>query len=126
MAISISINNLGKKFNREWIFRNLSYEISAGEKLVILGGNGSGKSTLLQVISGFVSQNEGTIVYQENNKNIEADKLKNRIAFASPYLQLIEEFNLIELIEHVKIYKSFVNQLSTQRIIELLELQHAQ
>lgn len=125
MAISISINNLGKKFNREWIFRNLSYQISANDTLVILGGNGSGKSTLLQVISGFVSANEGTVLYQENNQNIEAEKLKNKIAFASPYLQLIEDFTLAELINHVKIYKPFIDALSVQQIIEVLELQHA-
>ncbi|MBI3239362.1 MAG: ATP-binding cassette domain-containing protein, partial [Flavobacteriia bacterium] len=45
--MSITLNNLGKKFNREWIFRNLTLTINSGEKLVILGGNGSGKSTLL-------------------------------------------------------------------------------
>ncbi|MBX3164098.1 MAG: ABC transporter ATP-binding protein [Bacteroidetes bacterium] len=122
----MSINNLGKKFNREWIFRNLSYEISANEKVVILGGNGSGKSTLLQVLSGFVSANEGTILYKENNQNIEADKLKNNIAFASPYLQLIEDFTLTELINHVKTYKPFINQISAEHIVEVLELQHAQ
>jgi len=125
VAISISINNLGKKFNREWIFRNLSCEISAGEKLVILGGNGSGKSTLLQIISGFVSANEGSVLYKLNGQNVDAEKLKNQIAFASPYLQLVEDFTLSELIHHVKTYKPFINQLSVQQIIEVLELAQA-
>jgi len=59
--LSIAINNLGKKFNREWIFRNLSLTITEGQKLVILGGNGSGKSTLLQIFAGFVSPSEGRL-----------------------------------------------------------------
>lgn len=125
MALSISINNLGKKFNREWIFRNLSCEISAGEKLVILGGNGSGKSTLMQIISGFVSANEGRLIYQQNNQSIDADRLKSLVSFASPYLQLVEDFTLMELIRHVNTYKPFINQFSVQQITELLELTQA-
>lgn len=61
MSVTISIKNLGKKFGKEWVFRKLNAEIQANQKLVILGGNGSGKSTLLQMISGFVSMNEGDI-----------------------------------------------------------------
>ena len=48
--INIEIDKLGKRFNREWIFRNLSYSIPAGNKLVVTGANGSGKSTFLRLI----------------------------------------------------------------------------
>jgi ABC-type multidrug transport system ATPase subunit len=124
--LSISVNTLGKKFNKEWIFRNLACEITAGQKLVISGGNGSGKSTLLQVISGFVTPNEGEIVYTgKEGKAILPEKLKDHISFASPYLHLIEEFTLTELVEHVHIYKPFLNTLSAAEVIELTELTSA-
>lgn len=123
--LSLSIQNLGKKFNKEWIFRDLSYEILAGDKLVILGGNGSGKSTLLQVLSGFVTPNEGEIIYKlsgGNEKKISPDTLKNHISFASPYLQLVEDFTLTELIEHAQVFKPFINKLSVKEVIEIMEL----
>ena len=125
MAILVSISALGKKFNREWIFRNLSYDIAAGQKLVILGGNGSGKSTLLQVISGFVTPNEGKIAYTVNGNNIAPEKLKDHVSFASPYLQLIEEFTLTEIIEHAQAYKPFFSDLQTSSVIDLIELSAA-
>jgi ABC-type multidrug transport system ATPase subunit len=124
-VISVSINNLGKKFGREWIFRNLSFEINAGDKLVILGGNGSGKSTLLQVISGFVSQNEGEIIYRNDSAVISSEKLKDLVSFASPYLQLVEDFTLEEMIEHAALFKPFKNSLSAKELMEKIELSQA-
>jgi ABC-type multidrug transport system ATPase subunit len=168
-VVTISLNNLGKKFGREWIFRKLSLEIKPGDKLVILGGNGSGKSTLLQVISGFVTPNEGVIDYSlstasvasrasatrnaepktpdpelvegtsdpglvegasdpelvegEKNKTLDPDQLHRYISFASPYLQLVEDFTLTEMVEHASRFKPFMNQISSAQFIELIQLE---
>lgn len=123
--LSIQLNNLGKKFNKEWIFKDLTYSINAGDKVVVLGGNGSGKSTLLQVISGFITENEGEVIYKADDKIIPVDKIKNYISFASPYIHLVEDFTLTEMIDHTKIYKPFIKDLSTEQIIKLLDLEAA-
>ena len=120
--LNIELNDLGKKFGSEWIFKNLNFTISQGQKLAILGGNGSGKSTLLQVISGYVLPNKGKVNFTESDKLIENENFKDYISLASPYLELIEEFNLIELINHAALYKPFLNNLNTEQIIELSEL----
>jgi ABC-type multidrug transport system ATPase subunit len=120
--ISISLNNIGKKFNREWIFRQLTLDIAADDKLVILGGNGSGKSTLLQVISGFVSLNEGEVLYKNNSEKVEPENTKDLISFASPYLQLIEDFTLEEMLRHSALFKPYCNNLNTSQLCELIEL----
>ena len=57
--MKISLTDAGKRFNRDWIFRHLTYEFSAGQSYAIIGPNGSGKSTLLQVLSGSMQLNEG-------------------------------------------------------------------
>lgn len=123
--LSIQLNNLGKKFNKEWIFKDLTYTINAGDKVVVLGGNGSGKSTLLQVVSGFITENEGEVIYKVDDKIIAVDKIKNYISFASPYIHLVEDFTLTEMIDHTKIFKPFIQDLSTEQIIELLDLTKA-
>jgi len=123
--LSIQLNNLGKKFNKEWIFKGLTYTINAGDKVVVLGGNGSGKSTLLQVISGFITENEGEVIYKVDDKIIPVDKIKNYISFASPYIHLVEDFTLTEMIDHTKIFKPFIKDLSTEQIIKLLDLETA-
>jgi ABC-type multidrug transport system ATPase subunit len=120
--LSISLANLGKKFNREWIFRGLTYDIPAGTKLAVHGGNGSGKSTLLQVISGFVTPNEGAVKYTLERAVTDYDKIRHHMSFASPYLQLIEDFSAAEIIEHIALFKPFKGNASTQEILGAIGL----
>ena len=61
----ISLKNIGKKFNKDWLFRNLNYTFNINESYAITGLNGSGKSTLLQIISGFVMPTEGELEIAE-------------------------------------------------------------
>jgi ABC-2 type transport system ATP-binding protein len=133
VQISIHINNLGKKFVNEWIFKGVTLTISPGEKLVILGSNGSGKSTLLQSISSFLIPTKGEVVWKTPTPNpsaggeqiIEDDTIYKHLSMASPYMELIEDFTLTEIINHQKQFKPFVNNISTPEIIELMQLEHA-
>jgi len=118
-AITIQVTNAGKKFGREWIFRKVDLEIKPTEKVVILGLNGSGKSTLLQAITGYLTLNEGSVAYSNNQQKIEDDQHYKLISLASPYLELVEDFTLQEQIEHVHIYKPFLNNLSIAQVVEL-------
>jgi ABC-type multidrug transport system ATPase subunit len=117
--MKVVLENVGKQFYREWIFRNLSLTISRGDTLAILGANGSGKSTLLQIISGNVIPTEGKIIYSSGENKIDAESIFRHLSFASPYLELIEEFTLEEIVDlHFK-FKSPVNNFSNKEIIEL-------
>ncbi len=118
-AITIHVTNAGKKFGREWIFRKVDLEIKPAEKVVIMGLNGSGKSTLLQAITGYLTLNEGSVTYSNNQQKIEDEQHYKLISLASPYLELVEDFTLLEQIEHVHIYKPFLNSLSISQVVEL-------
>jgi len=98
-GITISIDNLGKRFNREWIFRKLSFTFSPGNRYAITGPNGSGKSTLMQILWGQSLPSAGTISYSEAGQNIPAEEIFRRISVATPYMDLIEEFTLEEHID---------------------------
>ncbi|MBT1702449.1 ABC transporter ATP-binding protein [Chryseosolibacter indicus] len=93
----IKIKDLSKRFNREWIFRNLTYQFNRGSIYVFTGPNGSGKSTLLQVITGAIPPTDGSLTYYNvNNSEIAIDNIYKKIAVATPYMDLIEEFTLDE------------------------------
>jgi len=125
VPISIHINNLGKKFVNEWIFKDVNLNITPTEKLVILGSNGSGKSTLLQSIASFLIPTKGEVVWKNDNEVIEDDTIYKHLSMASPYMELIEDFTLIETINHQKQFKPFVNNLPTEEIIKRMQLEHA-
>lgn len=124
--MNITLTNVGKRYNYEWIFRKVNYEFTSDNNYVILGANGSGKSTLLQVITGNLMQSEGEITYQmQDSSPIENEAIFKHLSFAAPYLELFEEFTLAESIEFQAKFKPFYNGLDTKKIIELTQLEKA-
>lgn len=123
--LSLELHTLGKKFRKEWIFRKLNFQLAAGEKAVILGGNGSGKSTLLQIISGFMNPSEGELQYRIGQESVQPEDLYKHLSYASPYLQLVEEFSLEELVEHNTRFKPLLKGINTAQFCELVQLQKA-
>jgi ABC-type multidrug transport system ATPase subunit len=95
----LTATNIGKRFNREWIFRGVNYAFSAGNAYAITGPNGSGKSTLLQVLAGATMQSEGAMSATLNGKPIPAEKLFLYLGIAAPYLELIEEMTALEFLQ---------------------------
>jgi ABC-type multidrug transport system ATPase subunit len=120
--MDIILQNVGKRFERNWVFRNISQEFKSGGKYAILGPNGSGKSTLLRAISGNLTITEGTIKYNVTNSDVPVEEVFNHLTIAAPYLEIPEEYNLEELIAFHKAFKHI--KLSTTEIIEKLELGH--
>jgi ABC-type multidrug transport system ATPase subunit len=95
-GITIQLKDAGKKFLKQWLFRNLNLELKQGDRLAITGLNGSGKSTLLQILSGFVSLSEGTLTCKQEDKTIEIADWYRYITAATPYLDIPEELSLRE------------------------------
>ena len=85
----ITLNDTGKKFEREWIFKSLSFTLKSGDRLVVKGGNGSGKSTILQILLGKSIPTKGSIEYKLNDTVIESQKVFSQTCIASPFLELI-------------------------------------
>ena len=124
-TFSIDITDGGKKFFRNWIFKNLTYRIEAGNKLAVTGRNGSGKSTLLQVLCGYESLSLGNIRYAKNKSEISRENIFSHLAIAAPYLELIEEYTLEELVDFHFQFKNLRQPLSTDEIITLMELERS-
>ena len=95
----VKLNKVGKRFNKEWILRNLSLDIPSQSSLSITGANGSGKSTLIKLISAYMEPTTGNIQYFENKKSYPIESIPQSIGLAAPYVDLIEEFSLREHVE---------------------------
>ena len=103
-----------------------TYEFESGSSYAVLGSNGAGKSTLLQVISGSLSSSEGKISYLHGDTNIDQEKVYIQQSMAAPYLELIEEFTLSELIDFHFRFKKYRQGLNRQGVIELLGLKNSE
>jgi ABC-type multidrug transport system ATPase subunit len=122
--MKISLTNCGKRFNRDWIFRNFNYQFLPGQHYAITGPNGSGKSTLLQVIGGALVTSEGKISY-EGASTISIDDVFRQIAIAAPYLEVVEEMTLAEFLQFHQKFKPFLKGITAEQSISLAGLKAA-
>jgi ABC-type multidrug transport system ATPase subunit len=119
--MQISLQQASKRFNKEWIFRNLDYTFDLGQHYALIGNNGSGKSTLLQIIAGYSSLTKGTIHWSDNDHTT----IFQQISFAAPYLELVEEFTTMEQFDFHATFKTLQSSISVNDIIERIGLKNS-
>lgn len=122
---NIRLSNVGKRYNHEWIFRKVNHTLEQDGHTVILGANGSGKSTLLQVILGHHVASEGAVAYIVNGQELPVTESLGLFSIATPYLELIEEFTLVEMLEFHQKLKPFRSGFTIDSIIDKLYLTEA-
>ncbi len=125
-TIQIELKKLGKRFNRQWIFRNLDYAFSSGNAYAITGFNGSGKSTLLQIIAGAMEKSEGDLSYKKDNGTLPQEVFYHQFAMSAPYLELIEELTFKEFYRFHFGLKPILPGHSIESVIEKIGLSDAE
>ena len=123
--MEIILNNITKRYLYDWIFRNVNQHFTMSTRYAILGTNGSGKSTFLKILAGHLSPTKGAIDYKINGQTIDKDDIYQYLSFASPYIDLIEEFTLSETIHFHQQFKPFIDNLSIADFLEVIELKKA-
>jgi ABC-type multidrug transport system ATPase subunit len=119
---SIKVNDLSKRFNREWIFKGLTYSFDSGNVYAVTGPNGSGKSTLLQILWGQMPPTAGTLTYQSDGKIIDAEVVHEHLTIATPYMDLIDEFTLAEQLKFHFNMRTIRDGLSIDQVIDMMYL----
>jgi len=61
MQKAIEVNDVGVKYGRQTVLKDVSFELEKGNFLGIIGPNGGGKTTLLKVLLGLVKPDNGTV-----------------------------------------------------------------
>ena len=117
--ISLKVQQLTKKYNRNTVFDEVSFIHQQGI-LGISGSNGSGKSTLLKCLAYLVRPNSGSIEWFQDNFAISKEEIKSTIGYAAPYINLYDEMTVLENLKfigelsHASPVDSFYDDLLTQ------------
>jgi len=121
----IDLKDAGKRYNSEWIFKNLTSTFSSGSATVILGGNGSGKSTALRSVFGYAPLSKGEIVYHRDRKIVKQSDVYKHFSICAPYLELYEELTLDELAKFHFSLKPALDGFSVSSFSAFIDLQRA-
>ncbi|MEL7220774.1 MAG: ABC transporter ATP-binding protein [Bacteroidota bacterium] len=123
--MKIRLEDVSKRYRREWILRHIELELQPAGRYAVTGPNGSGKSTLLKMLSGHLSPTKGKISFTQHEHPIEIMNVYTHLSFAAPYIELIEEFTLLEALRFHQRFRPFLADLSPEQIIEILDLKKA-
>lgn len=88
----LSAENIAKSFGDRWLFRNINFGISKGDKVALIGTNGTGKTTFLNILTGKIPADEGEVSIR---KDIRVGYLDQSPAFDEtlPVLEVIFSSN---------------------------------
>jgi branched-chain amino acid transport system ATP-binding protein len=105
----IQVQNLHKSFGGVKATKDVSFEISRGDILGVIGPNGSGKTTLINLITGFVKPDSGRVFF--GAKDITGMD-PARIAD----LGIVRTFQIVRPYHSLPAYKNLIVPLNSPRI----------
>lgn len=123
--MEILLDDTGRRFDQEWIFRGITYHFRPGQRYAILGPNGSGKSTFLKILSGYLTPSEGNIRFNLGGAPIAVDDVFRHLSLSAPYVDLVEELTLAEHVRFHSLHKPFAGAMDASALIDRIGLAKA-
>ena len=77
----IEVKNLVKNYGRQTALDGVTFSVKDGEILGFLGPNGAGKSTTMNIITGYISATDGTVLIDGIDILEEPKKAKSKIGY---------------------------------------------
>lgn len=115
----LSAENIAKSFGDRWLFKNISFGISKGDKVALIGTNGTGKTTFLNILTGKIPADEGEVSIR---KDIRVGYLDQSPAFdeSLPVLEVIFSSNN-PVAQVVKRYEHAIETEDHDELAEVME-----
>ena len=118
----IELNDIAKRYSENWIFSNLTLNLTNETIWAIKGPNGSGKSTLIKILAGFLSPSLGDVVYEINDNVVDRDSVFRHISWTGPHSSLLQHMKIEELVNYYFVYKNLRRELSIEDFYRLCDL----
>jgi iron complex transport system ATP-binding protein len=95
----VQLKKVGFRYAKDWVLKDVSFQISEGEFLGIIGPNGSGKTTLLKIIDRILMPQEGGIwLNGESINEMKRDALARMIAVVPQDSPITFSFSVKEIV----------------------------
>lgn len=75
----IELKNVKKKFRNKVVLDDISFNVSTGKIMALIGANGAGKSTIIRLISTIYAQDEGEIIVDGLNTKKNPNEVRRKI-----------------------------------------------
>src|SRR5437762_1413050 len=123
MPTIVEFRRVGYALNGRPLLENVSFTISAGETIVLLGRSGSGKTTTLKLINRLLEPTSGEVLV-ENQSTTRWDpiRLRRRIGYVIQEIGLFPHFTVARNVALVPTLESWPEERISARVNEMLTL----
>jgi ATP-binding cassette subfamily F protein 3 len=90
----VDVQGVGKSYNGEMLFSDVSFHVGRGERLAIVGANGIGKSTLLKIVTGALLPDAGTVQWQKGAGFVDFNAIEADVDPKDTVIHAINVFGL--------------------------------
>lgn len=98
----IEVNQISKRFSSQYVLSSLSWTVTRGQVVGLLGRNGAGKSTLLECLLGLRETDGGSVtIFGEDVANL-SDKARARIGYVPQKSDLFEWLTPRQMLDYFK------------------------
>src|SRR5580698_9431057 len=119
--MSISIQNVSKKFGAFVALEGVSVECPAGQLVALLGPSGSGKTTLLRIIAGLEVPDSGTVLFHSDDITNHSAR-ERQVGFVFQHYALFRHMTVFENVAFGLRVRNWPEQKVQERVHELLRL----
>lgn len=95
----LSVKNLKKSFGKNTVLKDISFDVSTGDIIAIVGPSGSGKSTLLRCLNMIETPSSGKIVFEGTNlvdKNTNLSLMREKIGMVFQQFNLFNHLSVLD------------------------------
>jgi heme exporter protein A len=93
---AVEVTKLSKRFGTRRVLDNLSFSLTVGDSLAVVGKNGSGKTTLLKILAGLTDPSSGTVTFSDEKTKLDRAGVRNRLSYIGPELTLYDSLTAAE------------------------------
>ena len=117
----IEVKNLTKRYGNQLAVDNLSFTVEKGQVLGFLGPNGAGKTTTMNIITGYISGTDGTVMINGLDVFEEPEKVKKMIGYLPEFPPLYPDMTVREYLDFVAELKKVNKSERKEMIATIME-----
>ncbi len=118
----IQVKNLTKRYGQHLAVDQLNFTVDKGEILGFLGPNGAGKSTTMNIITGYISATEGSVLVDGMDVLDQPTEVKKRIGYLPEFPPLYPEMTVREYLDFVCAIKKVTGPAKNESLEKIMDV----